>query len=129
MKTLNLGIVLDQGSDFSLVIGISGRCGPIDITGYSFLGEMKSSTDPDAATVAEFQFKILDQGPMQGRVKWFMSAETTLGILTSVSNSLQTKRLATPFVYDIKMKDTAGTVSRIIQGIAYVSPEATQEVF
>ncbi len=36
MRARNLGILLNQNTDFSVVIGISGQDGPIDITGYAF---------------------------------------------------------------------------------------------
>lgn len=129
MKTLNLGIVIDQGTDFNLVIGIFGINGAIDITGYEFVGQMKTSTDPDAEIVAEFDFKIMNQYYNMGLLNWSLSAETTTNILTSTSGSLQKNRLTTPFVFDIKMKDTADIITRIVQGIVYVSPDATQELF
>jgi hypothetical protein len=129
MKTLNLGIELDQGADFSLVIGIFGMGGPIDITGYQFLGEMRDSTDPTSPVVAEFDFEILNQYTNQGQVQWTISQLVLENLELSASGNLQTARLTTPFVFDIKMKDTMGNISRIIQGIAYVSPQATQEDF
>jgi hypothetical protein len=131
MKTLNLGIEMDAGTDFSLVIGISGDSGPIDLTGYSFLSEMRSTTDPTAPVVAEFDFTILDQATNQGQVKMSLplAEDSESEITTSIANPLVNCRLKTPFLFDVKMKDTAGNVSRPIQGIIYVCPEATQEVF
>lgn len=247
MKTLNVGVVMDQGADFNLVIGVRGVSGPIDLTGYSFLGDMRLSTDPtspvaggvaasgkitltanpapadtltingivitfvaatpvgnqvligstvtmtacnllqflklsvnpslvlatyvlmwpgdvtkpvinvtaaavgvagnaftlaavsasitvSAATLlggiepARFIFTILDQALKKGQVKWFLPLAIVNTIAASVSNDLQTQRLKTPYVFDIKMKDTAGAVTRIIQGIVYLSPQSTQEV-
>ena len=129
MQPLNLGIELDQGVDFNLVIGIFGDCSPIDITGYSFLGEMKSNTDVDSPIVAEFQFKILNQSTNKGQVQMSLPSLTTLQFNTSTSDALQGNRLTTPFVFDVKMSDYLGNTSRIIQGIVYVSPQATQETF
>lgn len=129
MKTRNLGIILDQGTDFNLVIGISGSNGPIDITGYEFLSEMKATTDPESPVVAEFEFTILNQTTNKGQLKWFLDEVTAAEILTSVATPLYSKRQTTPFVFDVKMKDTSDTIRRIIQGIIYVSPQATQEDF
>lgn len=129
MKTLNLGIVLDQGADFSLVIGIFGDTDPIDITGYAFKSQMRVSTDPASTVVAEFAFEILNQTTNKGQVRWYLPEAQSLAIVTSVANALENSRQTTPFIFDVKMKDVAGTISRIIQGIVQVSPQATQEEF
>lgn len=247
MKTLNLGVVMDQGADFNYVIGLSDVNGPIDITGYKFLGEMRLSTapgepiaggekadgaltfsaqpapldtinvngklitfvaaTPGAAEVlidstlaltianllaslkastdagvkvatyeypdpcapgliinvtfgvvgvagnaftlvtgsasitvsgatltggidpAEFVFTILNQVTNKGQVKWSLPQVQVDTIAASVSNNLQTARMKTPYVFDVKMEDTANIITRIIQGVIYVSPQATQEAF
>lgn len=128
-KSLNIGIEMDQGADFNVVIGIFGDCAPIDITGYSFLGEMRSNTSQSSLIVAEFNFDILDQALYPGQVQMSLPAAITVELETSVTDPLQKMRLTTPFVFDVKMKDGEGTIGRIIQGIVYVSPQATQEVF
>lgn len=132
MKTRNLGIVMDQGADFSLVIGIFGDLGAIDITGYAFKSQMRKTTEianPVADPVAEFSFEILDQVTNKGQVRWFLSKTDIAEIVASVATPLVNQRLTTPFLFDVKMKDTAGSVSRPIQGIIYLSPEATEEAF
>lgn len=132
MQTRNLGIVLDQGADFSLVIEIFNQTGPIDITGYAFLSQMRKTTqvtDPVTPPVAEFQFTILNQTTNKGQVKWFLPESQSELVVASVATPQTEMRETTPFVFDVKMKDTLGQISRIIQGIIYVSPEATQEEF
>jgi len=131
MKTRNLGIVLDQGTDFSLVIGINGVDGPIDITGYEFKSQMRETTSPTSPVVAEFIFTISDQTTNTGQVVMSLPAtsDEESAITTSVATPLNALRQTTPFVFDVKMKDTLGAISRIIQGIIYVSPEATQELY
>lgn len=246
MKTLNIGVDMDEGSDFNVVVGVKGVGGPIDLTGYSFKGQMRSTTDPagvvvggkqsagsyaftgnpadtDTVTVngvvltfllvltggpnevqigttamltacnlniflrrattpalilatycvigivlptlnvtyktvgvvgnaftlarnslvitpsgttltggidpAEFVFTILNQFTNKGQVRWLLPQAIVDTIATSVSNQLQLTRLRTPYVFDVKMLDTAGTIKRIIQGIIYLSPQATQENF
>lgn len=129
METLNLGIEMPLGADFDLVIGIFGITGAVDLTGYQFLGEMKTSTDPDADVVAEFDFTISDQVLKKGQVLMSLSTDAQETVVTSISSSLYRQRLTTPFTFDVKMKDTSGTISRIIQGLIYASPDVTQEVF
>ncbi len=128
MKTLNLGIEIDQGADFSLVIGLFGDGGtPIDITGYVFKGQMRETTAPDSPVVADFEFNISNQATNKGQVTWYLPEADIEELITSVSGPLQKSRLTTPFVFDVKMKDVGGVVTRIIEGLAYVSPQATQE--
>lgn len=133
MQTRNIGIVLNQGSSFSLTISIFGPGQvPTNLTGYSFLGQIRQSTDPTVINpVAEFVFTILDQSVEDniGKVQWELGLTAIDAIITSVASPLVINRLTTPFLYDVKMLDTLGNVSRIIQGIAEVSPQATQEAF
>jgi hypothetical protein len=132
IRSRNVGIEMDQGADFNLMIGISGCQGPIDITGYEFLGEMRSTTDPAVSElVAEFEFTIQNQATSKGLVLMSLPNEATSEneIVTSTANAIVPKRQRTPFLIDVKMKDTLGEVSRLLKGIVYLSPEATQEKF
>lgn len=129
MKTMNLGLQIDQGADFNVIIRVDDMAGAVDLTGYSFLGEMKYSTDPTSAVIAEFDFTIQNQYYQMGQVLMSVPAATIEEIITSTSGPLQKNRRVTPYVFDVKMQDTSGKISRIIQGIAYVSPQATQENF
>jgi hypothetical protein len=129
MKTSNIGIVLDKGSDFSLVIKIFNELGPVDISDYVFKSQMRANTDPASPVMANFSFDILNQTTNRGQVRWYLPKLDSDALILSVSNSLQSCRLTTPFVYDIKMKDASGVISRIIQGIVQVSPDTTQGVF
>ncbi len=127
--TLNLGISMNQGDDFNLVLLINGPSGPIDITGYDFLGEMKSSTASTYPVIAEFDFTILNQTTNKGQIQWNLPSAETLALVTSPSDPEQTQRQTTPYVFDVKMQDLSFTVTRIVQGIIYVSPAVTLEVF
>ena len=129
MGTRNLGILLNQGDDFNTVIQISGVSGPINISGYTFKGEMRASTALDSPVVAEFVFDILNQTSNEGQVGWSLPNSITSAIVTSISEPLQPMRQTTQFVFDVKMEDTIGNVTRIIQGIMYVSPQVTMEGF
>ena len=121
---------MNQGTDFSLVIGIFNVSGAVDITGYQFLGQMRQSTDPAVdSPIAEFVFSILNQTTNTGQVQWTLSEAAIDAVVTSIATSLEPNRLTTPFIFDIKMKDTSGNISRIIQGLIEVSPQATMEEF
>ena len=127
MKTLNLGIVMDQGADFSLVIGICGDAGPINLTGYSFQSQMKISSSECVDSSATFDFEILNQVTNKGQVRWYLPRQQVDEVVTSITTALEGQRRTTPFIFDIKMTDLSSNVTRIIQGIIQVSPQATQE--
>lgn len=120
MKTLNLNVILNKGASFSLVIEVPDT----DLTGYEFSSQMRKTTESDV--VAEFDFEILNQTTHKGQVRWSLPIETSDDIVASVSNAEQVCRQTTPFVFDVKMKDTVNFVTRIIQGIVSVSPDVTR---
>lgn len=127
-STRRLGIDMNQGDDFEVTITINDSTGaPVDITGYQFAGEMKLNTESTTGVAAEFEFTIQDQTTNKGQVLWSLpnSVTSTLGV--SVSDAERKQRLTTPYVFDVKMEDTLNVVTRIVEGIMYVSPEVTQE--
>lgn len=124
MKTLNVNVLLNQGATFSVIIRI--LCDPPpDLTDYEFKGQIRSMSD--ATVVADFVFEIRDQTQFPGEVYWKLSAAATEEIATSVIGPNPPCRLTTPYVFDIKMTDSAGDITRILQGIVSVSPEVTYE--
>lgn len=125
--TRNLGIEMNQGDDFGVILTLSDINGPIDITGYEFFGEMKLDTDPETGITAEFVFAILNQTSNKGQVQVSLPNATTAALSASVSNAEKKQRLTTPYVFDWKMKDTSNLISRIVEGIIYLSPQVTQE--
>jgi hypothetical protein len=132
VKTRNLGIELDEGTDFNLTLRIGGIDGPIDITGYEFLGMMSPTTDQvQTPGVAQFEFTVLDQATKKGQVLMSLSRDqdSETEITSSTANALFPRRQRTPFLFDVKMLDTTGIVTRILKGVIYFSPEATQEAF
>lgn len=130
MKTKVINLTLNQGADFSVVLRFSDQNGPKDLTGYSFLGEVRKNTAPSAdPPLAEFAFEILNQVTNKGQVKWSLPSTSIAAIVASIATALSDSRLTTPLVYDVKMEDAGGLKQRIIQGLAKVSPQATQEEF
>lgn len=126
---LSLGMNIDQNADFNLMIEISTCSGSTDITGYEFIGQMRATTDPSSPVVGTFVFTIQDQINNTGQVLLSFLAASVETVTTSVATPLNQLRQTTPFVYDVFMQDTLGTKTRIMEGIAYVSPAATIEAF
>jgi hypothetical protein len=133
MNTLNLGIVMNQGDDFQVIIQVNSPCTPgnpstpIDITGYQFKGQMRATTVAGGPVVAEFTFAIQNQTTNKGQVLWSLPNVTTTALFASIANAEEPNRLTTPYMFDVKMMDTSSVVSRIVQGIMKLSPQVTME--
>ena len=124
-NTRRLGISMNQGDDFELILLISDDSGPINLTGYEFFGDMKLNTDPLTPIAATFSFSILNQTTNTGQVQWTLDNEDTAALIASTSDAERKNQLTTPYVFDVKMQDTDSIVSRIVQGIIYLSPQVT----
>lgn len=124
MKTLNVNVWLNQGADFSVIIRI--LCDPPpDLTGYQFKSQIRLSSGSDV--VAEFDFELRDQVLYPGEVYWKLSAADSEAIAAFIIGPNPPCRPTTPYVFDIKMIDTTGDITRILQGIVNVSPDVTRE--
>jgi hypothetical protein len=113
--TVTFCVVGVVGNSYTLTISSAGNT----VSGATLSGGI----DP-----AEFVFTILNQVTNKGQVKWFLPQVKVDTLIASVSDDLRTQRLKTPYVFDVKMKDTSANTSRIMEGLIYVSPQATQEV-
>jgi hypothetical protein len=117
---------MEQGDDFAIVLRLSDSAGPMNIEDYEFFGEMKSTTG-EAMPVAEFTFAILDQVALKGQVKMSLASGDTEALIASIANAETKSRLTTPYLFDVKMKDTHDVITRILEGVVYLSPQVTQE--
>lgn len=120
---------MNQGSDFNVTLIIFSDAGPIDITNYNFLGQIRSTTDPAAVVIGNFSFAIQNQETNTGQVQMSLSSTENEMITTSVATSLIQNRTKTPCMYDVNMEDSLGNVVRILQGRVFLSPEVTMENF
>lgn len=107
------------------VVGVAGNAFTLAIS--SVGNTVSGATLTGGLDPAEFAFTILDQVTNTGQVKMSLPQVQVDTISASVSGGLNVKRLLTPYVYDVKMKDTSAKQSRILEGLVYVSPQATQE--
>lgn len=119
----NPGLVLNVTA---VAVGVVGNAFTLVVTSASIT--VSGATLLGGINAASFIFTILDQVANKGKVQMSLPSTIIATIAASVSNDLQTMRLKTPFVFDVKMKDTINTVSRIVEGIIYLSPQATQGV-
>jgi len=102
----------DQGTDFSVNIDLTNDNGSaINVTNYTFSSSIRKSYY-SANTTANLTVTIASAA--NGNVALSMNAATTANIK------------AGRYLYDVKMKNSANTTSRVIEGIITVFPQITQ---
>ena len=105
-------IVVDQGSDFSIEIAISQHDSAVALTTHSSRAQLRPSPTSSTKT-ADFTCAITN---------------AAAGKLTmSLSNSQTAAIAAGKYYYDIELVNTgSGVVTRLLQGVARVTPELTR---
>lgn len=113
MAAGQLNILVEQGATFSRTLTVESTPGvPLNLTGYTFAGKMKRHYS-DANAAATFGLAVSNAA--QGQVAWTLTAQQTDALAAQVH------------VYDIEMTATSsGTVTRILEGEAWVSASATR---
>lgn len=108
MSTTKVDLIVDQGADWSESVDFNNDDGtPVNLTGYSFLGTLKTSYFSNT-TIANFVITVLN-APV-GNTVMSMNAATTANL--SAGN----------YVYNVKMVDNLGLTTNIMQGIFTVRP-------
>lgn len=103
-----LNIVIDQGSTFSSEITVlDDNDEPVDFTGYTANSQMRKSFSSSTAYA-------------------FTVAASNAGVITLSMNAATTNAIsAGRYVYDLEV-ESGGIRSRLIEGIAVVSPQVTR---
>lgn len=105
-------LTIDQGATFESNLDLVNDDGSvINVTNYVFSGQIRKSYY-STSTTANLILNIVDAA--NGNVNIYLSAATTANIK------------AGRYVYDVKMKDTTNTVTRIVEGIITVTPQVTK---
>ena len=104
-------LTIDQGTDFESNLDLINDDGtPIDITGYSFSGQIRKSYYSSNAT-ANIEITITNA----------VTGNTLLHIPAANTANIPAGR----YVYDIKM-DTTTSISRVVEGIITVTPQVSK---
>lgn len=104
-----VNIVIDQGTTFNTTFIIHNSSDePIDFTTYTANSQMRKSYSSSNS----FAFGVSLSS--NGEVGLSMNANTTGSIV------------AGRYVYDVEVQDAAGVRSRIVEGIATVTPQVTR---
>jgi len=105
-------LVVDQGAAYESVLDLVNDDGnAINVAGYVFSGQIRKSYYSTKPT-ANITINVVDAA--NGNVNIALSAATTANIK------------AGRYVYDIKMIDTANTVTRLVEGIITITPQVTK---
>lgn len=105
-------LFLEQGTTFTTNITLDDIDGvPFDLTGVTAKSQIRKSYY-SANTTAEFTVTI--NTPTDGTILLLLSANTTANIA------------AGRYVYDVAIKDTANTVTRVLEGVVNVIPQVTK---
>lgn len=103
-------IYIDQGTTFSLTIGVNDQFGdPKDLSEYEAASQMRKSYYTN--TAIDFTAEI--SSPLDGEVTISLTAEETSAIK------------AGRYVYDIEIISAEETL-RVLEGIVVVNPEVTK---
>jgi hypothetical protein len=104
-------IFIDQGSDYSNIITVTASNGqPLNLTGFTVKSQLRKSYSSSVAH--NFSASILV--PLSGKVRLQLSASQS--------------EMITPgrWLYDVEITSPTGIKSRVVEGIATVTPQITQ---
>lgn len=105
-------IIIDQGSDFSTTITVTDSGGDVvDLTGYTARGQIRKHYTSSTAVDFDISFGV----------------PRSEGVVTlSLSNANTTVMEPGRYVYDAELVSASGIISRLVEGIATVTPEVTR---
>ena len=117
MAAANYNITIEQGISFEIEFTLKGTDAlALNLTNYTFKGEIRNSTDQFATAIGTFTFQITQ--PTNGIVKMVMTAANT-------SNIPQLPTLH----WDLIAQDGSGTVFRYLEGTVAVIDTVTGTTF
>lgn len=114
----NLDINIDQGATFVLpfqLLDLDGN--PVSLSLATIAGSIRQI--PSSTVVATFTGTVT--GGPDGEGQASLTAVQTAAI--PADPSLPNDRVLTDYMYDIEVTFSDGTVQRVLQGYAYLSPE------
>lgn len=104
-----------QGTDYVLSITVNDENNdPLDLTGYTFRGHLRRTYS--GTLEFDFTMESLDQAIYPGQFK------------AKIANTDFTTIIDAPLklVYDIEIVSSGGLVTRVLEGVCTVTPEATR---
>jgi len=107
---IKANLVVDQGTDFSAAVDVvDGDGNTFDLTGYSVNAQMRKNYASSSAT--DFGTETNDTG----------------GQITLTLSNAQTEALSPGrYLYDVEIKSSANSITRVVEGIVTVTPGITR---
>jgi hypothetical protein len=107
---IRANLSIDQGATFSTIISITdANNNVIDLSTYTGNAQIKKAYS--SLNVAQ---------------TFTVSVNSTLGTVTLSLTANQTSNIASGrYVYDVKLTEAGGTISRIVEGLVTVNPKVT----
>ena len=103
-------LVIDQGADFSATIDLVNVDGQVfDLTGYSVTAQMRKNYASSSAVT--FSTSTNNTG---GKIYLSIENTTTSGIEPG------------RYLYDVEIRSSANTITRVVEGIVTVTPNITR---
>jgi Flp pilus assembly protein TadG len=104
-------IFIDQGSDYSNIVTVTASNGqPLNLTGFTVASQMRKSYS--SSTAYAFTASILS---------------TTLGQVRLQLTSTQSEAIPPGrYLYDVEVTSSTGSKTRVVEGIATITPQITQ---
>jgi len=111
MATIS-NLFIDQDSDFTTTVTVNDSNGTaLDLTNYTALGMIRKTYESSTATTFTSQF----------------TTPRTTGQITISLTDTQTADLESGrYVYDLVITDASGSKTRVVEGIATVSPSVSR---
>ena len=102
---------LEQGATFNRILTLQENSSAMNLTGYSVASKFRSTHD-SSTVVGTFKCTISDA--TAGEITMQMTNSTTAAIEEGI------------YVYDLEITNSAGTVTRLMEGNITVNPEVTR---
>lgn len=104
-------LFLEKGSDFTTTITLADVNGDAyNLTNFTAKSQVRKSYYSTSTTA---EFKILINTPTTGVINMSLTSANTANIAPG------------RYVYDVVIKDSANTVTRVLEGIVNVTPQVT----
>tara|TARA_R100000458_G_C8160185_1_gene164567 strand:+ start:228 stop:563 length:336 start_codon:yes stop_codon:yes gene_type:complete len=104
-------IVIDQGADFSIQLELANNGSAVNLTNFTARAQLRP-TPRSSELAGSFTINFTDRA--NGTLKMEMTNSTTAGLTPG------------KYYYDLETVSGGGVVTRLLQGIARVTPNVTR---
>mgnify|MGYP003141364233 CR=1 FL=1 len=111
MSAGTYNFILEQGATFNRILTVKENNSAMNLTNYTVASKMRSTHD-SGTVVGTFTCTISDA--TAGEITMQMTNSTTAAIEEGI------------YVYDLEITNSAGTVTRLMEGNITVNPEVTR---